>query len=161
MSTDHARHTDRSLVAHSYWPYAILLGGLVGAIRPALMIVGDIGPTTGVLTTLPDFQLWWVLHIGYSALFATGYGLVVYHRRLRSFSESIPAGAALGLGYGIVLWLGNIVIGWNSILAPYLLPLSEPINPLAAGPIIDHLVYGIGLGIAYAVVVPRLGTYRN
>lgn len=161
MSTDHARHADRSLVVHSYWPYAVLLGGLVGAIRPALTIVGDIGPTTGVLTTLPEMQLWWVLHIGYSAVFATGYGLVVYHRRLRSFSESVPAGAVLGLGYGIALWLGNIVIGWNLVLAPHLLSLSEPIDPLAAGPIVDHVVYGLGLGIAYAAIIPRLDTYRR
>ncbi len=161
MATDHARQTDRSLVVHSYWPYAVLLGGLVGAIRPALAMVGDIGPTVGVLTTLPELQLWWVLHIGYSAVFATGYGLIVYHRRLRRFSESVPAGAVLGLGYGVALWLGNIVVGWNVVLAPHLLSSSEPIDPLAVGPIADHLVYGIALGVAYAVVVPRLDAYRR
>ncbi|ELY82223.1 hypothetical protein C487_02323, partial [Natrinema pallidum DSM 3751] len=29
------------------------------------------------------------------------------------------------------------------------------------GPIIDHVVYGIALGVVYAAVVPRLSTYRG
>ena len=161
MSTEETQHVNRSLVVYSYWPYTILLGGLVGIIRPLLSMVGDIGPTAGVLTTLPEFQLWWAIHIGYSAVFGAGYGIIAYHRQLRSLSASVPTGAVLGLGYGIALWLGNIVIGWNLVLTKYVLALADPIDPLAAGPIVDHVVYGIALGIVYAIVVPRLSTYRS
>lgn len=161
MATERNQHVGRSLVVYSYWPYAILLGGIVGAIRPMLTILGNVGPTAGVLTTLPEFQLWWMIHIGYSAVFGAGYGLIAYHRRLRSLSESIPTGAVLGLGYGVVLWLGNVIIGWNLILTTYVFTLVDPIDPLAAGPIIDHVVYGIALGVVYAAVVPRLSTYRG
>ena len=161
MATDHSTHSSRSAVVYSYWPQTVVLGGIIGVIRPLLSILGGIGPTAGVLTTLPGFELWWAIHIGYSAVFGAGYGIAVYNPRLRPHSESIPTGAVLGLGYGIALWIGNIVIGWNLVITNSLLPMTDAIDPLATGPIVDHLLYGVALGVVYAIVVPRFLTDRT
>ena len=156
MATETVQTKERSILVYSYWPYAALLGGLVGAIRPLFNVLVDFGPTAGVLVALPEIQFWWVIHVAYSAVFGAGFGLVVYYYRIRPYSELLPTGAVLGLGYGIALWFGNIVVGWNLILEPYVLSLAEPVDAFAAGPIVDHVVFGLVLGIAYAIVIPRL-----
>jgi hypothetical protein len=163
MATEHEHeHRNRSILVHSYWHYAVLIGGIAGLVRPIISAIATFGvvpavlETPGVLETLPEFGLWWIIHIMYSAVFGSGFGLMVYNRRLRPLSESVPTAAVLGLVYGVALWVGNVVIGWNYVLTKYVLSTVEPIDPLTAGPIIDHLLYGVVLGIIYAAAVPRL-----
>ncbi|SFC25791.1 hypothetical protein SAMN05444422_106100 [Halobiforma haloterrestris] len=146
---------NRSIITYAHWPQAAVVGGVAGLTRPLLNAAG-LGSSAGVLAALPEFQLWWVIHIGYSIVFGAGFGALVYHERLRSAAESIPIGTVLGFGYGVALWVGNVVVVWNFLLVEYAFTTAEPIDFLAVDPIVDHLLFGALLGLGYALVVGRL-----
>ncbi|EMA40881.1 hypothetical protein [Halobiforma nitratireducens] len=146
---------NRSVITYANWPQAAAIGGLAGLARPALAALG-VGSPAGVLIALPEFHLWWLIHVAYSIVFGAVFGVIVYHERLRSAAKAIPTGAVLGLGYGAVLWLVNVVIGWNVLLAGYAFTTAQQVDVFAVEPIVDHLLFGLLLGLGYALVVGRL-----
>ncbi|APW97019.1 hypothetical protein CHINAEXTREME_04190 [Halobiforma lacisalsi AJ5] len=146
---------NRSVITYAHWPQAAVVGGVAGLTRPLLNAVG-LGSSAGILAALPEFQLWWVIHIGYSIVFGAGFGALVYHERLRSAAETLPTGTVLGLLYGGALWVGNVVLVWNFLLVEYAFTTAERIDLLAVAPLVDHLLFGLLLGLGYAIVVGRL-----
>lgn len=136
----------------SRWPLAAVVGGAAGLLRPiGVGALSTVGVDVGVLgmTLQPDLPLWWLVHLIYSFAFGGLYAAVVYRGRLRPLVDSPTTGLLVGAGYGLGLWVVNVLVMWEIVVAA-VLPLLAT-GGSVTGPLVGHLVYGVVLGGAYPV----------
>lgn len=135
------------------WPQAALAGAVAGLVRPAgvalLSLVG-LDPGLFEFTIQHELPMWWAVHVGYSVAFALLYDWLANLTRLRRFAGRPTTGAALGAGFGVALWVANVVVAWT-VVTTYLLPLLGTEGSLV-GPLVGHVVYGIVLGAGYPLL---------
>lgn len=143
---------ERGAELDSRWPQAAVAGAVAGLARPAAVSVLsalNVDPGLLSMTLQPEIPLWWLIHIGYSFAFGAVYGLVIYRGRLQQYVEDPRTGAVVGLGYGLALWVVNVVVVWELIWTNILPVLTLGVEGSIVGPLAGHLTYGLGLGVLY------------
>ena len=138
----------------SYWPYAGLAGILAGALRPLVTTGSEaLGlPVGSVAPLLPtDIALWWVIHLAYGFAFGALFAVLVWRAPLRNYAARLSTGAVLGVTFGFGLWVVNVALVWNVVLAE-LIYVTNPPSAFTLDPLIGHLGYGLALGILYPIV---------
>jgi hypothetical protein len=120
-----------------------LVGGVVfgvlmqmmGMITMVAMLVGSDSVATG-----------WLVHLGISAGIGASFGL------LGGWATNPARAVPIGAGYGIVWWL----LGALLIMPAWLGMGVFTLNATAWQSLVGHIVYGVLLGMVYALVRPRL-----
>jgi uncharacterized membrane protein YagU involved in acid resistance len=145
-----ARSTHSATAALPARLVAGIAGGLVGGVVfGVLMQVMDMMPMVAQLADSESLAVGWLVHLFNSALFGAIFAVLFG----RWAGRLVPA-AVLGMGYGVVWWvLGALLI------MPAWLGMNDMIfelNTTAWQSLMGHLVYGLLLGVVYAVVRPRL-----
>jgi hypothetical protein len=127
-----------------------VVGGLVGGIVfGILMQVIDMLPMVAQLIGSTSVAVGWLVHLFNSALFGAIYAVL-----LGRLARNIPAAAGIGMAYGVLWWvLGALLI------MPAWLGMGEMIfvvDTTAWQSLMGHLIYGLLLGVTYALVAGRL-----
>jgi hypothetical protein len=136
----------------SQWPQAAVAGAVAGLARPvAVGVLSALNIDPGVLsmTLQPEIPMWWLIHLGYSFAFGAVYGLVIYRGRLQQYVADPTTGLFVGTGYGIALWVVNVVVMWELVWTNILPVLTLGAEGSIVGPLAGHLIYGLGLGVLY------------
>ncbi|HCT76643.1 MAG TPA: hypothetical protein DGT23_08655 [Micromonosporaceae bacterium] len=125
-------------------------GGLVGGIMfGILMQMMDMIGMVAMLVNSKSIAVGWLVHLFNSALFGAIFAVVFG----RWANKLVPA-IGIGLVYGVIWWvLGALLI------MPAWLGMNDMIFKLtttAWQSLMGHLLYGLLLGVVYAVVRPRL-----
>jgi len=135
---------------------AALLAGL--AMGAFLQATAEILPVVGTLYGVQSRVVGWVTHLFHSVVFGLLFAAACARPRLRDLASSLRGKAALGVGWGVALWLvaaGLIMPVWLiAVDQPATLPDLSPIGLLA------HLLWGGLLGGLYAVL-PAPGRFRR
>jgi uncharacterized membrane protein YagU involved in acid resistance len=112
-----------------------LLMQMMGMIEMVAKLVGSSSPAVG-----------WVLHLAISAFIGATFALLLGSRVTRL----LPA-AALGMAYGAAWWvLGALLIMPAQLGMPVLV-----LNATAWQSLMGHLLFGVVLGLVYAMLVRR------
>ncbi len=123
-------------------------GGLAGGIVfGALMQMMGMMPMIAMLVGSGSPAVGWLVHLAISAFIGSTYALL-----FAPLAGRLPTGAAAGAVYGLVWWgLGPLLIMPTLMGMPVL-----RINTMTGQSLMGHLVYGLVLGVAYALLLPRL-----
>ncbi|NHN60577.1 MULTISPECIES: hypothetical protein [Halorussus] len=93
----------------------------------------------------------WAVHLFHSVVFALVYAGVASWPPAAGYADRPATGAVLGAGYGAAVWLvavGVALAFWTAANAVWVLPIPTPSLASLAG----HVLYGVVLGAAFAVV---------
>jgi len=117
----------------------LVAGGAMGLVLRALS--GEIG-VIGSLYGVPPATVGWLTHLFHSVVFAIVFVAALTRRRATPTAARL---AALGVGYGVLLWLvaAGVVMGlWlNAVGVPVAVPNLTPASLLA------HVAWGLSLGL--------------
>lgn len=121
-----------------------LMGGVLHAATGSLAVIGSL---YGASATGSG----WIAHQFHSAVFSTVFAVATTKSRLSAVAESLSGSVALGVAYGVLLWLvaGGVVLGlWlNAVGIQASVPNLDPVS------LAGHVVWGVSLG-ALAHLVP-------
>ncbi len=89
----------------------------------------------------------WLYHLFNSAVIGAIFGWLLGART----PDHMGRGAALGAGYGVLWWvLGGLILMPLALGMPAFAPLMmKPMQPVALGSLMGHILYGIVLGAAF------------
>lgn len=116
-------------------------------------VVGVLPATVGsaeVETLTAD----WAIHLFHSVGFALVYAGLTSSPRTEEYADRPVTGALLGAGYGVVVWLVAVAVAlafWTIANSVWVLPIPSPSLSNLAG----HLLYGVVLGVGFAVARGR------
>jgi uncharacterized membrane protein YagU involved in acid resistance len=121
-----------------------LAGGIIFGI---LMQMMGMIPMVAMLVGSEAVAVGWLVHLAISAFIGATYALL-----FARWADRLATGAVIGLGYGLVWWiLGGL------LLMPARLGMDVfVVNTMAWQSLMGHLIYGLILGVVYALVHPRL-----
>lgn len=125
-----------------------ITGGLAGGIVfGMLMQMMDMLPMVAMLVGGESVAVGWGVHLAVSAFIGATFGLVLGEK-----TTSFGASAALGMGYGLLWWvLGPLVVMPTRMGMELLL-----VNTTALQSLMGHVLYGLVLGVVFALVGRRL-----
>jgi hypothetical protein len=145
MATAHAAPSLSVLVNRGL---AGIVGGLVGGVAfGILMQLTGMIPMVAMLVGSDSAGIGWLVHLVISAGIGAGFGVL-----LGAWATTMASSTGLGLGYGVVWW----VLGGLLIMPAWLGMGMFTFNTMAWMSLIGHLIYGLLLGVVYALVRPRL-----
>ena len=125
-----------------------IVGGLVGGVAfGVLMQLTGMIPMVAMLVGSDSAGIGWLVHLVISAGIGAGFGVL-----LGGWATAMARSTGLGLGYGVVWW----VLGGLMIMPAWLGMGMFTINTMAWMSLLGHLIYGLLLGVVYALVAPRL-----
>ncbi|MEW2382611.1 hypothetical protein AB0873_11075 [Micromonospora sp. NPDC047707] len=147
MTTAHTAAGTVSLPARLV---AGISGGLAGGIVfGILMQTWGMMPMVAMLVDSESITVGWLVHLANSALFGA-----IFAALFGRWAATPATSAGLGLLYGALWWvLGALLI------MPAWLGMNEMIfqvNADAWRSLLGHLIYGLLLGVVYALTLPRL-----
>lgn len=124
-----------------------IVGGLAGGVVfGLLMAMMDMIGMVAQLVGSSSAAVGWVVHLGISAFIGASFAVL-----LGSLAKTIVPAALVGMGYGVVWW----VLGALLIMPAQLgMPVFE-LNTTAWQSLMGHLLFGLVLGIVYAVLARR------
>lgn len=112
-----------------------LLMQMMGMIGMVAQLVGSSSPAVG-----------WVVHLAISAFIGASFAVL-----LGAFSKTLVPAALAGMAYGVVWWiLGALLIMPAQLGMPVL-----QLNATAWQSLMGHLLFGLVLGVVYALLVRR------
>jgi hypothetical protein len=125
-----------------------------------MQFVMGIMPTVGALYGLEGVGAGWVAHLFHSAVFGLIFAGVVSLGPIDEYISRPRDSLALGLGYGVVLWLFGSVVAMPLWLeaAGMSGPGVPNLSPMSLG---GHAVYGVLLGGLFPVVAALAEALRN
>lgn len=124
----------------------IVMGGLLQATTAGIAVIGALyaGMNVGI---------GWVVHLFHSAVFGVGFAVVLSGTRLGRYRERPAASAAIGIAYGVLLWL---------VAAGVVMPLwlrgvgvPAPLPSLGRVSLVGHVAWGATLGDLFALLERR------
>lgn len=143
-------------VTHREWQSGVV-GGLVGGalmgVMLSLMMAPVIQNAIPALWGLSGGLAGWFIHMANSAILGVGFAAIA--KALPKYTGSVGRSTALGAAYGVVLWvvLAALVMPvWLSAVNFAGAPPLPNFNPMS---LVAHLLYGIGLGATYPLIVAR------
>ena len=116
-----------------------------------LQFVVDLLPATGEVAGVEALATDWAVHLLHSVVFALVYAGIASWPRVAEYADRAATGAVLGAGYGAAVWLvavGVALAFWTVANAVWVLPIPTPNLDSLAG----HVLYGVVLGVTFAVV---------
>lgn len=143
---------------------AAIVGGLVGGIGMGALLQSTTNamPVIGALYGQPTLVGGWLAHLFNSVVFALVFAGAVTLTPLREYAEGISTCTGLGLGYGALLGIvasGVILPLALTLAGATALPVARwPLPGVAFGTVfaVSHLVYGLGVGVAFGAVTQML-----
>ena len=134
-----------------------VVGGLVGGALFGIMLSIQMTPVIEVaipsmygLAPPPNGTLGWIVHMSHAAVigvvFAGAVGLVGLD------GSSAWKQVAAGLAYGVVVWVVLAALLMPIWLEAVGSPADPPLPNFNTTSLIGHAVYGVGLGVVYAVL---------
>lgn len=146
MSTSSATEREYFELQPGYWAnWAI--ASILAAIAMGLVmqyVMGAMG-AVGALYTVDSVGAGWFFHVWHSLVFAAIFGGLYVHRRIAPFRTRILSSIALGIGWGVGLWLvaASIVMPlWLSVMGAGA-PSPPAVDPWSG---IAHVLWGGLLG---------------
>ena len=140
-----------------------IVGGLIGGVVFGVMMQMMMAPTpdggqmpviamVGQIVGSPTIAAGWVYHLFNSAVIGAIFGWLL-GGRVATYSAGLGWGAAYGFAWWILggLILMPVLLGMPA-LAPLMMP---PMQIVAMGSLVGHLIYGLILGAAYVATVRR------
>ena len=141
------------------WPGGVV-AGLAGAAAMALLVsamnrqtLAAAIPALYALAPPPNGALGWVVHLSHGAVFGVGFAAPA---RVTPLDFAGAQSAAVGLAYGVVLWVvaaGLLMPVWLRVVG---FPSPPSVPNLAPPSLLWHAVFGVVLGAVYPVAVDRL-----
>jgi uncharacterized membrane protein YagU involved in acid resistance len=144
--------TDYGLEAWQAGVVAGLAGGFVMGITLTMQMTPVIENAIPALWGLSGGLAGWVVHMSNSAVLGVVFAVLASTDALRRYSDSVGTGTALGIAYGVVLWvvLAAIVMPiWLDAVGFPMAPAVPNFNPMSLA---GHVVYGGVLGATYAAL---------
>ncbi|UPV75607.1 hypothetical protein M0R89_05965 [Halorussus limi] len=128
------------------------IAGLVAGLVFGLYLQFAVGvlPPRETVVSVEALAYSWVVHLSHSLVFALVYVGVVSLPRLDRFADRAATGVALGVGYGVALWVvatGVAVTFWALANTVWVLPIPDP----SVASLVGHVLYGGVLGVTFAV----------
>ncbi|NHN46259.1 histidine kinase [Halostella sp. JP-L12] len=153
-ATDRRTDTDTARGLEAW--QAGVVGGIAGGFAMGIMLTMQMTPV--IENAIP--ALWglsgglagWVVHMSNSAVLGVVFAAIASAGALREYSDSVGTGTALGVAYGVVLWvvLAAVVMPiWLDAVGFPMAPAVPNFNPLS---LVGHVVYGGVLGATYAAL---------
>ncbi|MCN0180797.1 hypothetical protein [Salinispora arenicola] len=144
-------HTTTSAIALPARLVAGVAGGLAGGVAFGIMMQAwGMLPMVAMLVGSESVAVGWLVHLANAALFGAAFA-VLFGR----WAITLPAALGIGLGYGLAWWvLGALLI------MPAWLGMNDMILQLTTGAwrsLAGHLVFGLLLGLGYALAATRAG----
>lgn len=125
-----------------------IAGGLAGGVMfGILMQMMGMIPMVAMLVGSKAVAVGWLVHLAISAFIGATYALL-----FARWATGIVPAALIGMGYGVVWW----VLGALLIMPAKLGMDVFVFNTTAWQSLMGHLIYGVVLGIVYALLRPRL-----
>ena len=125
-------------------------GGLAGGVVfGILMQTWGMLPMVAMLVDSESVAVGWLVHLVISALFG-----VIFAVLFGRWAATPTPAAGIGLAYGVLWWvLGALLImpAWLGMNA-----MIFELNTGAWRSLLGHLIYGLLLGVVYALAGPRL-----
>ena len=153
-ATDRRTDTDtgHGLEAWQAGVLAGLAGGLVMGIMLTMQMTPVIENAIPALWGLSGGVAGWVVHMSNSAVLGVVFAALASAGALREYADSVGTSTALGIAYGVVLWvvLAAIVMPiWLDAVGFPMAPAVPNFNPMS---LVAHVVYGGVLGATYAAL---------
>ena len=125
-----------------------IAGGLAGGVVfGVLMQMMGMIPMVAMLVGSKSVAVGWLVHLAIAAFIGATFALL-----FARWAARLVPGALTGMGYGVVWW----VLGALLIMPARLGMDVFVLNTTAWQSLMGHLIYGLILGVVYAVVRPRL-----
>lgn len=130
--------------------------GVIAGIVFGLLIQFGVGAmnVVGALFSTPGIVSGWIVHMGFSILFAVVFASILELDSLEKYRHRWTTGIGLGLAYGALLWAVNLAIIWPIWLQAVGFPPADAMTVpyLHVKPFVGHLVYGAILGGGYPLI---------
>lgn len=136
---------------------ASVVGGLIAGVVMGIMMMTMAAPTpdggqmpmlamVGQIVGSPTLTAGWIYHLFNSAVIGAIFG-VVCGARVHDYSSALGWGAL----YGLVWWvLGGLILMPVMLgMAPFAPLMMPPMQMVAMGSLVGHLLFGVILGVAY------------
>ncbi|WP_306055125.1 histidine kinase [Natronococcus wangiae] len=124
---------------------AIVFGAMMTAQSPAVLEMG-----IPAMYGLEGGLAGWILHVSHGAVIG-----VVFAALLVATGQSHPGvvrSTALGLAYGVVVWVVLAVVVMPIWLSAVGFPMAPPLPNVDVGSLMGHGAYGLVLGAVYALL---------
>lgn len=134
------------------WIIGGVVGLIAGGVCGGILARSPIMDNLAALFTLEGIAAAWALHFAISVLFGLIFVGIVTVGTLPEYARRTSTGAGLGIVYGIVVWVGGVVIImplWLGVVTPANLPVPNLDWLGLAG----LFVYGVILGALYPVLL--------
>jgi hypothetical protein len=151
-STGHQTETETTLEASQAGVVAGLVGGFVMGIMLTMQMTPVIENAIPALWGLSGGLAGWVVHMSNSAVLGVVFAAIASAGALREYADSTGTSTALGIAYGVVLWvvLAAIVMPiWLDAVGFPMAPAVPNFNPMS---LVGHVVYGAVLGAVYPML---------
>lgn len=126
------------------------LAGLVGGIIMGAMLTAQMGPVIRVaipsMYGLEGLAAGWVVHLFHSVVLGVAFAGVADALDL---GDSLGPTAALGVGYGVLLWTLLAVLVMPVWLGAVGSPANPPLPNVSIQSLVGHVVYGAVLGAVF------------
>ncbi|GAA0245066.1 histidine kinase [Haladaptatus pallidirubidus] len=150
--------TDVSTYRENAWQSGVLSGLIAGAVM-GVMLTMQMRPV--IEHAIPS--LWgldggaagWTIHMINSAIFGVLFAAMVSLTGLRSSADSVGKSAAIGVGYGVLVWVVAAVIVMPIWLQAVGFPMAPSLPNVSMQSLIGHVVFGAVLGALYPVIRNR------
>ena len=128
---------------------ALVMGGLVLGMNPPVLVVAI--PSLYGLAPPPNPGVGMAVHVSHGAVLGVAFAALVGASGIESAGKRV----GLGIGWGVVTWVGLAALlmpVWLSVVGS---PASPPFPHFAPPSLLWHAVYGAVLGGVYAVTADR------
>ncbi|WP_049985557.1 DUF6789 family protein [Halobellus rufus] len=135
------------------WQHGVAAGVVAGIVMGALMVM-QMRPVIEVaipsMYFLSGGTAGFAVHVAHGAVLGVVFAAIASTRGASTTARS----AALGVGYGVVLWVVLAVL----VMPVWLSAVGSPANPslpnVSVMSLVGHVVYGAVLGVVYAALRP-------
>ena len=148
MATDHP--LDRTTIATG------IVAGVVAAAVMGAMLTTMLRPVIEsaipALYGLSGLAAGWAVHLFHGAVFGGLFAAVASRDPLDDYAASLGGAVGVGAGYGVVLWVVAAALVMPVWLGAVGFPAAPSLPNLDPQSLVGHLVFGVVLGGAYAVL---------
>jgi len=133
------------------WQYGVVAGIVAGIVMGALMVM-QMRPVLEVaipsMYFLSGGTAGFAIHVAHGAVLGVVFAAIAATRGGLTTASS----AALGVGYGVVLWVVLAVLVMPIWLSTVGSPANPPLPNVNVMSLVGHVVYGAVLGVVYAAL---------
>jgi uncharacterized membrane protein YagU involved in acid resistance len=129
-----------------------LAGGLLMGVMLSMRMTGVMEVAIPSLYGLSGGLAGWVIHMSHSAVLGVVFAALLSVPAIGKYADGVGKTAALGLVYGIVLWVVLAAIVMPIWLSAVGSPAQPPLPNFNPQSLIGHLVYGVVLSAVFPYV---------